>query len=315
MIEGAIGRQQFELIRDRIATILLAELNNQATLQYEPEFNVDKIYIERFTPVNQSECEGGRSVINIQMERGDYSRKDMVKVDGTYRYFIEVTTKGRALKDGDDITPADQMSKVRLQKMLGLIRAIIDNPIYTTLAFPAPSINNRHIETIMFSKPEEHSMDHTCEGFLVLVVRVPENSNLQSTQFIGGLDTVVKIALTENGYVFTGDTFPVPPLIGSRLFINGTDFTLIPEGEDLELQVLDEDGNPVGSKIADDVWQVPNSGGGSGTVKNSDDSFDEEVETGETLVLEDYTVNSYIGGVLFDTQDVPAMVDITVNFN
>lgn len=314
LISGQIPEQGFEKVRDRIAVILAAELTNQANLYYDPYLNPagDGVYTERFVTIQESECENG-PVVNVQMERGDFRWKTIKDAEGSYRYFIEVTTKARSAS-GDR---GDSKAKIRLQKMMGKIRAILSNPKYVRLGFDDQPrfIERVTIESLIFFKPEEHSADNGVQGFVVLVVQLNENTNLDTFDVIQGFDTVVNLSDTDKGYIFSGTTFPYPPVSGSNVKINDTDFAFVEEGETLEIQVVDEDSLPVGQKVAEGVWQVPNSAGGAATVENSDDSFHQEVAAGDTLVLEDYTINAYIGGSLFSTQDVPAMADITINFN
>lgn len=192
MIETVIGRQAFEVIRDRIAQILLTELNHQAIIAYDPELNVDEVFVERFMPVNHSEC----PVVNVSLERGDYSRKDIKSVDGGYRYFIEITTKAKTTED----ERGDSRAKIKLHKMLGICRSILENPQYTTLGFNKPFIGNRHVESIMFSKPEEHSTEGSVEGFLVLAVRVNETTPLGTGLDWVGSITSVKLSQSDEGY-------------------------------------------------------------------------------------------------------------------
>jgi hypothetical protein len=54
---------------------------------------------------------------------------------------------------------------------------------------------------------------------------------------------------------------------------------------------------------------------GSATVENSDQSYSAEVASGDTLVLDDYTVNVYVNGVLNQTGTAPSMVDLTINIS
>lgn len=192
MITGIIPRQGFELVRDRIAQILLNEIYSQAARTYDADYGIKKIFIERFTPINHSEC----PVINVKLNHGDYSHKDVKSVDGTYRYFIEITTNGKYTEEDE----GDKRAKVRLHKLLGLCRAILDNPEYTTLSFPRPFIGNRHVESIIFDKPEEHSAESSCQGFLTLVVRLNETHNLPEGVLLESSLTKVQLKDTGSGY-------------------------------------------------------------------------------------------------------------------
>ena len=83
--------------------------------------------------------------------------------------------------------------------------------------------------------------------------------------------------------------------------------------------VEDQDGNVLGQVDAGETLVVncgdPSGGGSPVNVSNSDDSYDETVPCGDSLELEDYTINVYYDGVLEDTVTVPAMVNATININ
>lgn len=57
----------------------------------------------------------------------------------------------------------------------------------------------------------------------------------------------------------------------------------------------------------------PSAGTGNAIVENSDGSFNEEINDGNTFVLDDTTYNVYIGGVLKTSVDLPSMVDHEIN--
>lgn len=51
------------------------------------------------------------------------------------------------------------------------------------------------------------------------------------------------------------------------------------------------------------------------TVENSDQTFQETIPAGDTLVLDDIEIEVYVGGNLEDTITIPAMVNTTLNIN
>lgn len=53
--------------------------------------------------------------------------------------------------------------------------------------------------------------------------------------------------------------------------------------------------------------------GGSATVENSNQSYQETLASGDTLVLHDETINIYVDNVLQESRIIPALTDTTIN--
>ena len=52
LIDGIIQPRAYELIRDKIAEILLEEFANQFALTSDADLNLHKVYLERFVPLD-----------------------------------------------------------------------------------------------------------------------------------------------------------------------------------------------------------------------------------------------------------------------
>ena len=196
VINGVIPQQNFEIVHDRIGAILLEELDNQVVLSYNTDLQVE-IYKERDLPFGQGEL----PALNVMMERGEYSGQDMQKQDGMYRFIVEGTFEAK----GDDEKNGDTIAMNKLQRLLGVCRAILMDPKYKTLGFAPPFIQNRHIENIYFGRPVRQDGGHTVIGRLTLMVKVAETTELIVPNLIQGFDTTVKLHLTEQGYKWTLD--------------------------------------------------------------------------------------------------------------
>jgi len=131
----AIPDQAFELVRDRIAEILLVELAAQATLQTDVEvkalLNDVKIFSERFHPLNEAEFFG----VEIFLFTGDYDNKSAGSARGSYTFYLDCF--GRAASTNQQ--EGDVRSSLKLQKLIGIIRAILESPNWTTLGFTPPN--------------------------------------------------------------------------------------------------------------------------------------------------------------------------------
>lgn len=194
MITQAIPQQAFELVRDRIGEILTSELTAQTDFTYGeiPDLTV---YSERFIPFDNTEL----PAVNISLARGLLDGQTAVQSDGTYRYNVDVHT----LSPSSDASPGDSQAMYKLHRLMGVIRAILEDPIYKTLGFVPPFIMNRHVEEMAIADPEPQDAASAVMGRLIFVVHIPETVNLIVPNLISGYETHVKLSLTEKGYIFS----------------------------------------------------------------------------------------------------------------
>jgi hypothetical protein len=195
VITTIIAPQSFEIVRDRIGEILADELHSQWILAslttVEPT-----VWTERFVPFDKEEL----PVVNVSLEKGDYSNQDVLKSDGTYRFNIDCYTRAAST----DTEAGDVLAVYKLHRLSGLCRAILEHTKYKTLGFVPPFIMNRHIESISLASPAD-AADATSVVMdrMVLVVRVPEYNGVFVPNLIAGYETSVKLDLTDRGYVWT----------------------------------------------------------------------------------------------------------------
>jgi hypothetical protein len=129
IITSLIGQRNMENIRDRIAVILLAELANQYVLS-STNPKITKVWVERFIPLD-----GPTEVptVNVNIASGEWSEMTMKQTVGEYVYNIDVYTNApSSAADG----PGDQLAMVTMNKLVGMIQAILTAPAYNTLLFP-----------------------------------------------------------------------------------------------------------------------------------------------------------------------------------
>ena len=193
-LNSIVPLQQFELIRDRIALIISEELTQQLYLGItgiDPTFTV---FVERFSQPNISEF----PIINVSLLEGDYDNQDARSDDGIYSFAIDVYTASKTKADG---FPGDTSSMMKLQRFMGVIRAIFRNPIYRTLLFPAPSISSVRVSKIAIAQPkDDHESMNVMQGRVLLKVRVPESVELGDTFLPSALFTTWVISDSGQGY-------------------------------------------------------------------------------------------------------------------
>jgi len=250
-LNGIIGIQAFELVRDRIGSIIADEMANQYAMSYDEDLNLD-VWIERLIRFDHTEL----PAINVVLERGELDGHSQVSTDGTYTYDIDVYTSAKA----DDSETGDTKAMLKLHKIIGKCRSILENSRYKTLGFSAPFVMNRGCRSIQIKIPDSQEALNVVIGRLTMTVKVPETSELITPELIAGYDTVVKLYETDKGYVFSGNAIPVPPSYGGEVFLNGVSFGIVQEGEELDIVVVDTNNVLVGSKISG-VWVVPAAGG------------------------------------------------------
>jgi len=139
-ISGAIPQQAFELIRDQIGLILDAELAAQITHQSDPDTIelLEKTHVlkERFHPLNESEF----FVIEVFLFNGDYDNKQQTSARGTYTFYLDCV--GRA--DTTNREEGDARAAIMLQRLIGIVRAILESPNWFQLGFTSPNNFVKH---------------------------------------------------------------------------------------------------------------------------------------------------------------------------
>lgn len=193
-ITSIIPVQMFEIIRDRIAEILASEFANQFILSSDPNINAS-VWVERFVPFDKTDMPS----INVALNRGDYSNKDMTAVDGAYRYNIDCYASHPDTSTGQ----GDSKASIILQRIIGMCRFILESTQYKTLGY-APPFNCRvAVRSIAIYDPiNNQDATHQAQGRIEFTVTAPERSDMLPAVPITGNDTGVKLHTTDKGYVY-----------------------------------------------------------------------------------------------------------------
>lgn len=194
IIENIIPRQGFEIVLEKIATILFEELTQQKSLQtLGDDFSV---YIERQTPYDKSEG----IVISVGMDGADYVGKNQYDVQGNTTYFIDLFTTG----DETLVTTGDNNSRFLTLKWIGMMRSILSSTKYKTLGFPPGLIGGTAVDKIQ-NQLTYGSGDANFIKFarITFSVRIQENQEMWTGIELQGNDTTIKINETEKGFKLT----------------------------------------------------------------------------------------------------------------
>ena len=210
-LTGKIAPQQFETLRDQIAAIITLELAAQYALYSAAELVADPkqkvlnapVYIERMVPVTIDEKE----VVNVQFAFGDFEGSSQVTTsdqsDAVHTFFIDCYSKGEA----NSADSASKDSRLRLQRLVGAVRAILMSPHYIRLGFDPPSIKRRKITRLEMAEPKnEADAQAATIGRIIFEVEVPEVVELLVPGALTKSLTQVKLLETELGHKYEIDT-------------------------------------------------------------------------------------------------------------
>ena len=191
-----IPEQNFELVRDRIGQVLADEILAQSLiLPLTPLLNAE-VFVERFVPFDKTDM----PCLNVVFESGSYGNKDAKNTTGTYRYNIDVYASAKSTST----VSGDKIASVKLHRIIGICRAILENPQYRTLAFAPPSLNRVAVSDINIEQPQNtQDGSSIIMGRLSFDVSVCEGVQLIDANNISGYETEVKMNETETGYQFS----------------------------------------------------------------------------------------------------------------
>ena len=199
-ITAKIPPAGFELVRDQVAAIIASELIGQFVFDYDPDFVVE-VLVEDVDPIDKS----GFTTVNISLAGGPYDSKDQsASVRGSYQYFIDVFahSKTTALNTGDFLAAQ------KIQKILRVIRYVLEDPIYKTLGFKPPFVQRVYISNLEIqNQPGSNDALNTLQGRFILNVVVTETNSLIVPSLIAGFETTVLVGNSNRGYNYQGDNY------------------------------------------------------------------------------------------------------------
>lgn len=239
MIGYKIGRQNYELILERIGAIIFIELENQAAQFYNTDCENIKVCIERMSPVNKT----GTDLINVSLSPSTYGNRNTAYVDGVYSFFIDVFTNSKTV--GDD--KGDKLSALRAHRIMGIVRAIIENPIYKTLGFVPGEIGNVRVNGFEVGSVSGSDNDavNTKIDRLLVEVKAGEIVPLSDGNMLTTALTQIYLGETADGYVFQFGPDNTPPPLDKRFVyitdgVGGPVIGLVAGGNYYSVEVLRE---------------------------------------------------------------------------
>ena len=197
-ITTVIGPRSAEIVRDRIAQILALELANQATLSGDTWIE-SPVYIERWVPVNVSECEDS-SVIIVSIDNLDKANATPIDSDINLTFSIQVFTSKEATETND----SDVESMFRNQRIVGIIDGILSHPyyIYNTLDFEKPFLMKMGVQNAKFGFSNREESAVLVVGNLSFLVTVAQNEPTNTGEEWTQSETVAKLFDSNKGFKY-----------------------------------------------------------------------------------------------------------------
>lgn len=193
-ITSIIPKQNFELVREQVGAILFIELENQKSLQgFSYPINV------------YSEYSGGMGIedevnINVSLSSSNFGGKTQKDSQGNTVFNIDIFSNAKETQN----KTGSELSAIKIQKFLGMIRFILSHTDYKTLGFELGFLGGTYFESYEFTDQNYFVQDAAnvkmCR--ITFAVRIQENQTMSPTNVLEGNETNVKLDLTEKGYKY-----------------------------------------------------------------------------------------------------------------
>lgn len=207
-LDYIIPASNFESVRDLIASILKLELDNQSVLRGTGGTGVPpspvvpnldytaSIYTERFVPVADEEG----NVIVVGIEGGNLDNQTPISQSFDCSYYIDIYTNAKETSTNTGY----YNSGVKLHRLVGLVRHILQSPYYDRLTCTNGIVERRSVSRIQFARvSDEQDASSVRMGRITLNVRTNENQNEITPTIAAGYNTVIKISTTNKGFLIT----------------------------------------------------------------------------------------------------------------
>ncbi len=207
-ITTAISQSNFETVRDQIGALLKVELDNQALLLGTPASagpppveavpNPDiecEVYVERFAKIDRSEG----NVVNVMVNQMSFDNQTPITQRNNAVFSIDVY----AATEDEETSKICELSKYKLDRLVGIIHKIIQSPFYDRLQLSNGIVMHRGITQVLFSDKEDNNDSlSTRMARILLNVNIHEECSGITPIDAASYDTVVKLEATNKGYKF-----------------------------------------------------------------------------------------------------------------
>jgi len=198
LINEPILDQTFEIIRDRIVAILELEFPNQQILQPGIDLSPE-IVKERSIAFDSAQG----SLINVLFINDVATQRTQVNKVGDFLYYIDVYTG----KKDTETESGDELSRVACQRIAGVVRGILEAPVYKHLGFDTlKPVQRLNITTIEQAEPDSRKdAANISQARLQFEVRSTDINALEGVRDLDLLTVQFKIDETDEGNLFEKD--------------------------------------------------------------------------------------------------------------
>ena len=206
MINVIIPPQNFEIVRDRIATILSNECTNQGNILNAAVPNSGNylksavVTVERSNPVDKVDV----PTINVSVINDDFSNKHQGRRDGLVGYAIDLYASAKTTTSNK----GDKIATLRLQKLLGFCSYVLEDPIYKTLDFAAGLIGRTYCQGFQIRPIGPEDADNQAMARLMFFVLMKEENALLTAPLVTDSKTTMIIENTSQGYFIDNVIIP-----------------------------------------------------------------------------------------------------------
>ena len=216
LIQNAIPLRNIELCRNRIAEIILAELDYQYQNNYNPDAQIDEVYIERTNPTDFIET----SCVNVSIDTNTFSNKTYA---GSKTSVASINIDVYVKSETTETERGDSASRLKCTRLLSMIEYMLDDPQYKTLGFPNTFINTLSVDSYGMADPEKYDTQNITQGRVVFTATVTENNELIDAPYLESSITQSLIGLSGKGLRYVnGQDGPNPPLNPNFVYIRDT---------------------------------------------------------------------------------------------
>jgi len=194
LITYEITTQNFEKVRDRIAIIIAEEFAGQKAITGNELFDAG-VWIERSIPFDLPELPS----INVMFAGANYDNTNALTSTGANRYLIDVHSNAK----DEENTNGDKLAILKLHKLIGVIRFIMQSDEHYDFGFDPKIIQNNHkIENTSIAKPSNIGDGyHNAIGRLTLNAKFNESVAAGTGITIDEINSTFKIDETEKGFL------------------------------------------------------------------------------------------------------------------
>lgn len=198
ILRNIIPKQNFEIVRDRLADIAIDEINNQ--LLYTGDTDLVLNYgVEQRIPIDKNEL----PLLNIAVAQGNFENKNVGDANGIFSYNFDIFCD----KSSTSSLRGDTAAALHAEKIIGILTAIFSNAQYRTLGYVPGSGGFIRISVGAINIGDINNGDArtTVMGRLVITCTFSQTTPLLDANLLEGYDTRVKMGTSEQGYRYTTD--------------------------------------------------------------------------------------------------------------